>query len=175
MWDRAPEHERAEARLRELLRFEPPPNIPKSRPHNGEQRHEIVREIANWLLKHRGREVTGEPWILEFEPMIQSYLDPPRTLQELQRGALDRRPGYDTHHIAEKASAYRDGFTSADVENPQNLVLIPRLRHWQITSWYMTPNTAFRNFSPREYLRGKELMERTEGLRALILHGVLKP
>lgn len=62
------------------------------------------------------------------------------------------------------------------IDARDNLACIPRFKHWEITSWYMTKNDAFGDIPPREYLRGKEWTERMRiGLDALILHGVLKP
>jgi hypothetical protein len=62
------------------------------------------------------------------------------------------------------------------ISGPDNLVLIPRFKHWQITGWFMNKNSATENIPPREYLRGKDWAERRRiGLDALIEHGVLKP
>lgn len=59
---------------------------------------------------------------------------------------------------------------------PENKVRIPTLKHWQITSWYMTKNEDFGVLSPRAYLRGKTWDEKMAvGRRALIEAGVLKP
>ncbi|HEV7911754.1 MAG TPA: hypothetical protein VGP28_11885 [Methylocella sp.] len=53
---------------------------------------------------------------------------------------------------------------------------IPRLKHWEITGWYMRGNKRFGGLSPREYLRGKDWDERRQvGLEALIEAGVLEP
>jgi hypothetical protein len=60
--------------------------------------------------------------------------------------------------------------------SPENLVRIPRFKHWEINSLYMTKNKDYRGLSPREYLRGKPWAERVgSGLDALKLHGVLRP
>jgi hypothetical protein len=62
------------------------------------------------------------------------------------------------------------------INGPENLVRIPRFKHWEITGWYMKKNLDYDGLSPRDYLRGKAWDERTKvGLRALIEHGVLKP
>jgi hypothetical protein len=62
------------------------------------------------------------------------------------------------------------------INGPENVVRIPRYKHWEITSWYMTKNKDYGNVSPREYLRGKGWDERTRvGLDALTKYGVLKP
>ena len=55
-------------------------------------------------------------------------------------------------------------------------VRIPRLKHEDITAWFMTLNDDFGGLSPRQYLRGKSWDERRRvGLHALRLYGVLKP
>ena len=62
------------------------------------------------------------------------------------------------------------------IHAPDNLVRIPRFKHWEITSWYMTKNKDCKGLPPREHLRGRPWAERMGiGLDALILHGVLKP
>lgn len=91
-------------------------------------------------------------------------------------GVGKRRPGYDDHHIIEQTAAEYWGLTRSEIDDPSNLVSIPRLKHYQITGWYMTPNADFGGLSPREYLSDKSPEERREvGLRALILMKVLKP
>ena len=62
------------------------------------------------------------------------------------------------------------------IDSPDNLVLIPRLKHWQITGWFMRKNKDYGGLPPREHLRGKAWTERRRiGLDAMILYGVLKP
>lgn len=99
-----------------------------------------------------------------------------KTLQELQRAVPTSNPGYDIHHIVERTSAEQDGFPPSVINAPENLVRIPRFKHWEITGWYMKMNESFGGISPRDYLRGKTWPERIGvGLDALIRHGVLKP
>jgi hypothetical protein len=84
--------------------------------------------------------------------------------------------GYDIHHIVEKASAKEDGYPVSQIDGPENLVRIPRMKHWEINGWYATKNKDFGDMSPREYLRGKSWEEKNSvGLKALIDAGVLKP
>jgi hypothetical protein len=62
------------------------------------------------------------------------------------------------------------------IHGPDNLVRIPRFKHWEINSWYMTKNRAYEGLSPRDYVRGKDwVTRRSAGLDALIQHGILKP
>lgn len=76
----------------------------------------------------------------------------------------------------QKSAAERDGYRLSTIEAVENVVLIPRLKHWEITGWYMKENIDYDGLSPREYLRGKTWDERMRtGRDALIMHGVLKP
>ena len=170
------EAERAETRIRELTRAEPPPIIPKERPPTTRERNDAAREIGRWLARNLGRIIEGAAWLGEFEESIQAYLHPPKTLKELQEAVSTPKKGYDIHHIVEKKSAEDDKFPDSMINGPENLVRIPRYKHWEITSWYMKKNDAYGGLSPREYLRGKDWNERVNvGQRALIEHGVLKP
>lgn len=54
---------------------------------------------------------------------------------------------------------------------------IPKLKHWQINSWFETKNTAFKGLTPRQYLRNPKIgwEERKKiGHDALAKFGVLK-
>ena len=75
--------------------------------------------------------------------MIEAYLDEPRTLEELRQAVSNPKQGYDIHHIVEKTSAEDDGFPKSMIHGPDNLVRVPRFKHWEITSWYMTKNDAY--------------------------------
>jgi hypothetical protein len=172
--------EQAEARLRELA-APLPPIIPTERPPAARERNDIARATARWLAQRwlaQGQRhvVEGADWFLEYEPSVRAYLDSPKTLQELQQAVSAPKPGYDIHHIVEKTSAEQDGFPKLMINGPENLVRIPRFKHWEITGWYMRKNKAYDGLSPRDYLREKSWAERVGiGLDALILYGVLKP
>jgi hypothetical protein len=167
--------EQAQARLRELA-APLPPIIPRERPPTASERNDVASAVARWLARDRGRVIEGADWFSECEPCVQAYLDPPKTLPELQQAVSAPKPGYDIHHIVEKDSAKEDGFPPWMVNGPENLVRIPRFKHWEVTSWFMTKNRDHDGLSPRDYLRGKDWDERIKvGLRALIRHGVLKP
>jgi hypothetical protein len=167
--------EQAEARLRELA-APLPPMIPREGPPTASERNDVARAVARWLARDRGHAIEGADWFSEYEPSVQAYLDPSKTLQELQQAVSAPKPGYDIHHIVEKTSAEQDGFPKLMINAPENLVRIPRFKHWEITGWYMTKNDAYKGLSPRDCLRGKAWADRIGvGLDALILHGVLKP
>lgn len=98
------------------------------------------------------------------------------SLQKLQDEVGNKRPGYDDHHIVEQTWAEYFGFSRSEVDDPSNLVSIPRLKHWQITGWYGTRNENYGSLSPREYLKNKDWDERRRvGLDALRQFGVLEP
>ena len=91
-------------------------------------------------------------------------------------GVGKRRPGDDDHHIIEQTAAEKWGLTRSEIDDPSNLVSIPRLKHYQITGWYMTRNADFGGKSPRDFLTDKPPeVRRQVGLDALILFKVLKP
>jgi hypothetical protein len=84
--------------------------------------------------------------------------------------------GYDIHHIVEQTHAAQDGYPRTMIDRDDNLVRIPRLRHWEINGWYQRPNRDYDGVPPREYLRGKDWDERRRvGLEALVRYGVLRP
>jgi len=152
------------------------PRIPRQRPQDPKDRNAVVKEVAEWLAKNVGKILQVGTWLDEFLPTIEAYRDPPKTLEELQRAVWIRRNGYDIHHIVEQTPAEQEEFSREVIDAPENLVRIPRLKHWQITGWYGRANYDFGGKSPREYLRGKDWNERVRvGIEALILHGVLKP
>jgi hypothetical protein len=166
--------EQAQARLRELA-APLPPIIPKESPPTAPERNDIARAAARWLAQNRGHVIEGVDWFLEYEPSVRTYLDPPKSLPELQQAVSAPKPGYDIHHIVEKTSAEQDRFPKWMINAPENLVRIPRFKHWEINGWYMTKNKNYGDRAPRDYLRGKDWDERWKiGLEALIRHGVLR-
>jgi hypothetical protein len=152
-----------------------PPEIPKERPATARERTRAVKTIARSPMSRVGLILQVASWAKEYAPVIWSYFDSPRSLEELQRDVGDPAPGYDIHHIVEQTSAEQDGFARSQIDAPENLVRVPRLRHWEINAWYQTPNDDFGRLTPREYLRGQDWGERTRvGLDALRLYGVLR-
>lgn len=94
----------------------------------------------------------------------------------MQQAVGSRKPGYDVHHIVEQGSPGSERFPASMLQSPENKVLIPRLKHWQITGWYMTRNDRFDGLSPRLHLRDRGWAERRRiGLETLVEHGMLAP
>ena len=169
---------------------EPPPKFPKKKPRTHKERLGYARRAARWLfIAVAGRQIraagavlnaiheTG--WMDEFRGFIQGAFDPPKPLRQLQKEAFEPIPGYDIHHIVEKTSARNAGFPQSRINAPENLVRIPRIRHWEITAWYGRQNEDYvvngRTVSPREYLRDKDWDERRKvGLDAMRKFEVLK-
>jgi hypothetical protein len=154
-----------------------PPEVPKERPKTSPERSAAARLAAKVL----GPAATVaeiaklSTWMVPYATGIISYSDPPRSLEELQDAVSSPEPGYDVHHIVERASALEDGFPMSGVDSRDNLVLIPRMKHWDINSWYQTPNVEYDWQTPREYLSGRNWdVRRAVGLDALKDAGVLK-
>jgi hypothetical protein len=163
------------------------PAIPAERPINPAQATEVTKNSARWLQEAKksgastqARSFIGKlmdtEWLRGSLPRIASYLEEPKTLQELEGDVSSPRAGFEVHHRAERTSALRDGYPRSVVNGRGNLVLIPTLRHWEVTGWYMKSNRDFGGLTPREYLRGKSWEERQRiGNQAMKLHGILKP
>ncbi|WP_155983377.1 hypothetical protein [Nitratireductor aquibiodomus] len=156
------------------------PKIPHRRPARARQRNRIGRAAARYLrtlpLWQQVRFLARVGWLAnEAGHTTRSYSDEPRALEELKERATVPSPGYDIHHIVEKTPAYRDGFSREMIESPDNKVLVPRYKHWEITAWYASKNEEWGGVSPRAYLRGRNWEERElMGRYALRKFGVLK-
>jgi hypothetical protein len=161
---------------------DPAPKIPPDRPETSAERTSYLRSAANWLARNAGLAgavytgvMNNVEWLRDYHDVVQASRDAPKSLEELQQAVNDPKPGYDIHHIVEQTAAERFGFTRSDIENPENLVRIPRLRHYQITGWYMQESEKFDGLSPRAYLQDKDWAERYRvGLEALKEFKVLK-
>ncbi|WP_204376735.1 hypothetical protein, partial [Methyloceanibacter marginalis] len=165
-----------------------PPKFPEERPRSSRGRSRVYKELAKWIARGVVKEVVGKRitalltivdeagWLEPAIDSIRSFADPPKSLEELQQDAYTPAAGYDVHHIVEQTSAERDGYPRSMIDAPENLVRIPRLKHWMITGWYMIPNEDYGWIPPRQYLRGKAWEERVRvGHEALMEAGVLKP
>jgi len=161
-----------------------PPAIPPEAPPTAKAVNAFLKAAAYWLA---GAALAGEPagdfilaleaaeWLYGYFAYIVAYLDPAKTLEELQRDSIPL-DGYNIHHIVEQTPARNDGDPDNLIDSPDNLVRISTLKHWQISTWYSTQNDEFDGLSPRDYLRGKNWDERVRvGKYALVRFGVLKP
>ena len=161
---------------------DPAPKIPLDRPETSAERTSYLRSAANWLARNAGlagAAYTGAmnnvEWLRDYHDVVQASRDAPKSVEELQQAVNDPKSGYDVHHIVEQTAAERFGFTRSEIEHPENLVRIPRLRHYQITGWYMQESEKFDGLSPRAYLQDKDWAERYRvGLEALKKFKVLK-
>lgn len=155
------------------------PETPKDRPPKSSDRTAVLKTVARRMLE------TGETfaraarlgsWLATYSPVVESYNDPPRSLEELQQSVSTPEAGYDIHHIVEQTQAERDGFTRETIDSPDNLVRIPTMKHWEINAWYQRANPEFDWETPRDYLSGRNWdVRRAVGLKALRLYGVLEP
>ncbi|MBB5050555.1 hypothetical protein HNQ36_000503 [Afipia massiliensis] len=99
-------------------------------------------------------------------------------MEELQdRVRTSRGPGYEKHHTAEEAAARNAGDPESLIQGRDNLVLVPVLKHIEITRYYSTkveqPDGT--KLSPRDQLKGKDFeTRRLYGLKILRDYGVLK-
>ncbi len=160
-----------------------PPEIPQQVPKTSAERTGIMRAAANWLGRNSGLAAdiyTGAmnnvQWLKDRQDLIQAARDEPKSYEELQAGVGLKRRGYDNHHVVEQTWAEYFGFSRSQIDDPSNLVSIPRLKHYQITGWYGAKNDRFGALSPREYLSNKSWEERRRvGLDALVRFEVLKP
>lgn len=153
------------------------PRIPGQRPPTSRERTAIAKAVGIWAAEKAidaGDLIAQSSWLYQALPSIVSYVDAPKPLDVLQSD-LSAKAGYDVHHIVERASALDDGYRGERVDDPDNLVRIPRMKHWEINAWYQTENRDFGSISPRDYLRGKDWDERRRvGLIAMEKYGVLK-
>ena len=160
-----------------------PPEIPQERPGTSAERTRYLRAAASWLVRHgdlRVRIYTGTmnnvEWLKDYHDLVQAARDEPEPLEELQAGVGLKRPGDDDHHIVEQTWAEQFGFSRGKIDDPSNLVSIPRWTHYQITGWYAAKTDEYGGLSPREYLRDKSWdVRRQVGLDALARFKVSKP
>ena len=153
------------------------PEIPSERPSTSAERTVAKKDVARAMAEY-GLAFAGfaklSAWFQTYRAEIESYNDPPRSLEQLQERVSTPEPGYDKHHIVERNQ--EGHFTYETINSPENLVLIPRLKHQEINSWYQTENPTYGGMSPREYLNGRSwAVQRAVGLDALRRVGVLKP
>jgi hypothetical protein len=156
-------------------------NIPSTQPNTQQDRNYIAQQVARnaRLASDYLAEVvtSASHWLNEKYWEIRSFQDAPKSLGELHDRIFqaDKR-GYDVHHIVEQTQARNDNYPDSVINRADNLVLIPRYKHWEINSWFQTSNKNLGGLTPRQYLQNKSWEERRYiGLKALRDVGVLKP
>ena len=166
--------------------LEDAPRIPRSKPRRSPSSY--LRTAATWIGRARTPHqvavaigfigaLIAVDWIAGRISEIITYLDPPRTMEELQFAVGVPRAGTEVHHhrMEQHVSKQRK-ITQREIDAPGNRVRIPILKHYEITEWYRQPNKKFGGRSPRQYLADKPPEEHERvGLEALLLFRVLKP
>ncbi len=124
----------------------------------------------------------GEQQVLE---RLRASLDPPKTLDELQTAPTQNELGYEQHHIVEQNPAniakspieiVVEKFGRDVIDDPSNIVWIPRLQHELITAYYNSTDKD----DPDERLHRQVVNDmdsngqREAGLAALRKFGVLQ-
>ncbi len=125
------------------------PEIPAEKPPTTRARNTIAKTVSRWglallrLHPHIRITLTIGHWLFEeLSPLIHASWDEPKSLEELQYNVRNPQDGYDIHHIVEKEAARKAGFPEEWIEGPDNLVRIPRLKHWLITAEYSDQRRA---------------------------------
>ncbi|HEV7259427.1 MAG TPA: hypothetical protein VGN82_16725 [Bosea sp. (in: a-proteobacteria)] len=163
------------------------PGIPASQPRTAQGITAVVKDSARWLQSAKDTRASSQArgffsqlldtsWLRSHMPRIGSYLDDPKTEQELHDAVSRPSAGFDIHHRNERAAATVAGYPSSMINGRPNLMLVPTLRHWDVSGWYMTRNSEFGGLTPRQFLSDKDWNTRQAiGNRALRLYGILKP
>jgi hypothetical protein len=110
---------------------------------------------------------------------MHAYLDPPKTLEELQNSPGG--PGYDQHHIVLQTDANiqkRTDFVKFGrdkIDDPSNLVYVPRFKHEEINGYYESPCDEDRSMNCREWIGQFDYDTQYKfGLKVLRDFGILK-
>jgi len=110
-----------------------------------------------------------------------AFFDPPKTLEALQTPPKQNALGYERHHIVEQNddNVEKDvvvKFGRDAIDDPGNLVWVPRLKHELITGYYNGTDDDDPQERNRRDVIGEDDFEtqREEGLAALRKFGVLQ-
>ncbi len=110
-----------------------------------------------------------------------AYFDPPKTLEELQMRPTQNALGYERHHIVEQNDDNVEKevvvkFGRDAIDDPGNLVWVPRLKHERITAYYNETDPDDPQAHSRRDVIGEDDFEtqREKGLVALRKFGVLQ-
>ncbi len=143
-------------------------------------------EAIDWLNKEFPKQ-NLDPSRKLIEDQICAALQPPKTLAELQLQPQDCLLGYERHHLVEhnNANVAKDDagaaetvekFGSDALEDPSNIVWVPRLQHEQITAEYNSKYLDNPNYPiTRDVIDAMDFYDQREaGLDALRRAGVLR-
>ncbi len=109
----------------------------------------------------------------------KAALDPPKTFEALQEPPIENAQGYEQHHIVEQNPSNVEKrevvkFGREALDDPSNLVWVPRLRHEQITAFYNSKPLAG-GPTQRAIIGGMDFdQQRAIGLKLLRQAGVLQ-
>lgn len=102
----------------------PVPKIPQQQPPTSAERTAVYKQLATWLLekgKMAADVIAKTSWLYPAIPLINSYMDPPKTEEELRQAALKpSQAGYQDHHVVGRA-AEKDGILSNQIYTPEML------------------------------------------------------
>jgi hypothetical protein len=166
--------------------LEDPPEIPEIKPSRSPST--VLRAAVSWIARALAARAFGavsffigilsaRAWVKAKAHEIVTSLDPPRSIEELEAAVDVPRTGTELHHhkMEQHVSRIR-GIPQREIDAPGNRVRIPTLKHYDITSWYRTPNENYGGLTPRQYLADKAPDEHARvGREALLLFEVLKP
>jgi hypothetical protein len=111
-----------------LARLEAPPRVPNQKPQTVQEENRIIVEVAHWMARHPEYQINPSSWLYQHRVLIEAYCGPPRPMEQLQRDAATPKFGYDIHHNVEQTPARQDHFSLREIDAPDNLLRIPRLK-----------------------------------------------
>lgn len=85
---------------------------------------------------------------------------------------LEKKDGYDWHHIVEQCQIRRSGFSPYVINSPTNVILIPRETHVLISAYYSSKPEGMTQIV-RDFLTGKSFeFQYAFGIKVLVEYGV---
>jgi hypothetical protein len=103
------------------------------------ERHAMRQEIAARKAAFETAPCARQR-LRERQAEIETQLDSPKTLKELQDAVGQARAGTQKHHMVEQGPARAEGFPESQINDPDNLVRISKQRHQEISEWYSRSN-----------------------------------
>ena len=158
------------------------PKLPKNKSGALTYMAAFFKDIATYAVRHGPAAKTAVEWWIatrELLPEIVTFVIPPKPWEEIiadsnyhefermedfEAAYGDAGLFHDWHHIVERNS----GFSERELHNTENVVRIPRGRHWLVTSFMTRGQRSLGGISWRQWLIGKPIEEhRLVGLMAL--------